>query len=78
MKKYYYISGLDGKADSVQAIMETIFQADWGVLETLDSRYVMKYENHIIVPLYKIICLTSRQEIRFAPLRGAQRDPLPW
>lgn len=78
MEKYYYISGLDGKADSVQTIMETIFQADWGVLETLDSRYIMKYENHIIVPLYKIICLTSRKEIRFAPLRGAQRDPLPW
>lgn len=78
MEKYYYISGLDGKADSVQTIMETIFQADWGVLETLDSRYIMKYENHVIVPLYKIIRLTSRQEIRFAPLRGAQRNPLPW
>ena len=78
MEKYYYISGLDGKADSIQTIMETIFQADWDVLETLDSRYVMKYENHIIVPLYKIICLTSQQEIHFAPLRGAQRNPLPW
>lgn len=78
MEKYYYISGLDGKADSVQTIIETIFQADWGVLETLDSRYIMKYENHVIVPLYKIIYLTSRQEIRFTPLRGAQRDPLPW
>lgn len=78
MEKYYFISGLDGKADSVQAIVETIFQADWSVLETLDSRYIMKYENHVIVSLYKIICLTSRQEIRFAPLRGVQRDPLPW
>lgn len=78
MEKYYYISGLDGKADSVQAIVETIFQADWSILEELNSRYIMKYENHFIVPLYKIICLTSRQEIRFAPLRSAQRDPLPW
>lgn len=78
MEKYYYISGLDGKADSVQTIMETIFQADWGVLETLDARHIMKYENHVIVPIYKIICLTSQQEVRFAPLRGAQRDPLPW
>ena len=78
MDKYYYISGLNGRADSVQTIMETIFQADWDVLETLDSRYIMKYENHVIVPMYTIICLTSRQEIRFAPLRGAQRDTLPW
>ena len=78
MEKYYFISGLDGKADSVQIIMETIFQADWNVLKTLDSRYIMKYENHVIVSLYKIICLTSRQEICFAPLRGAQRDDLPW
>lgn len=78
MEKYYFISGLDGNADSVQTIIETIFQADWDVLETLDSRYIMKYENHVIVSLYKIICLTSRQEIRFAPLRGALRDTLPW
>ena len=78
MEKYYYISGLDGRADSVQIIMETIFQADWSVLETLDTRYIMKYENHVIVPLFKIICLTSQQEIRFATLRGAQRDSLPW
>ena len=78
MKKYYYISGLDGRADSVQIIMETIFQADWSVLETLDSRHIMKYENHVIVPLFKIICSTSQQEIRFAPIRGAQRDVLPW
>ena len=78
MEKYYYISGLDGRADSVQIIMETIFQADWSVLETLDARYIMKYENHVIVPLFKIICLTSQQGIRFAPLRGAQREVLPW
>ena len=78
MEKYYFISGLDGRADSVQIIMETIFQADWNVLKTLDSRRIMKYENHVIVPLYKIICSTSRQEIRFAPLRGAQRYSLPW
>lgn len=78
MERYYYISGLDGKADSVQTIMETIFQADWSVLETLDARYIMKYENHVIVPLFKIICLTSQQGIRFAPLRGAQREALPW
>lgn len=78
MEKYYYISGLDGRADSVQAIIETVFQADWSVLEALDTRYIMKYENHVIVPIYKIICLTSRREIRFAPLRGAQRDALPW
>ena len=78
MDKYYYISGLDGRADSVQIIMETIFQADWSVLKMLDARYIMKYENHVIVPLFKIICLTSQQGIRFAPLRGAQRDPLPW
>ena len=78
MEKYYFISGLDGRADSVQIIMETIFQADWSVLKMLDARYIMKYENHVIVPLFKIICSTSRQEIRFAPLRGAQRDTLPW
>ena len=78
MEKYYYISGLDGRADSVQTIMETAFQADWSVLETLDSRYIMKYENHVIVPLFKIICVTSQQGIRFAPLRGAQRESLPW
>ena len=78
MEKYYYISGLDGRADSVQIIMDTIFQADWSVLETLDTHYIMKYENHVIVPLFKIICLTSQQEIRFAPLRGAQREVLPW
>ena len=78
MGKYYYISGLYGIADSVQIIMETIFQADWSVLETLDNRYIVKYENHVIVPLFKIICSTSRQEIRFAPTRGAERDPLPW
>lgn len=78
MEKYYYISGLDGKADSVQTIMETAFQANWNVLKELDARYIMKYENHVIVPLFNIICLTSRQEIRFAPLRGAQRNPLPW
>ena len=78
MEKYYYISGLDGRADSVQTIMETIFQADWNVLETLDTRYIMKYENNVIVPLFKIICSTSRQEMRFAPLRSAQRDALPW
>ena len=57
MGKYYYISGLDGRADSVQIIMETIFQADWSILETLAGRYIMKYENHVIVPLFKIICL---------------------
>ena len=78
MEKYYYISGLDGRADSVQIIMETIFQADWSVLKELDARYIMKYENHVIVPLFKIICLTSQQGIRFAPLRGAQRKALPW
>ena len=78
MEKYYYISGLDGRADSVQVIMETIFQADWSVIEALDARYIMKYENHVIVPIYKIICLTSRQEICFAPIRGEQRCPLPW
>lgn len=78
MEKYYYISGLDGRADSVQIIMETIFQADWNVLEALDARYIMKYENHVIVPLFKIICSTSQQGIRFAPLRGAQREALPW
>lgn len=78
MEKYYYVSGLDGKADSVQTIMETVFQADWSVLEALDARYIMKYENHVIVTLFKIICLTSQQEIRFAPLRGAQRETLPW
>lgn len=78
MEKYYYISGLDGRADSVQIIMDTIFQADLNVLETLDARYIMKYENHVIVPLFKIICSTSQQGIRFAPLRDAQREPLPW
>lgn len=78
MEKYYFISGLDGRADSVQIIMETIFQADWSVLETLDARYIMKYENHVIVPLFKIICLTSQQGIRFAPIRGARREDLPW
>ena len=78
MEKYYFISGLDGKADSVQTIIETVFQADWDVLETLDSRYIMKYENHVIVPLFKIICLTPQQEIWFAPIRGAQREALPW
>lgn len=78
MEKYYYISGLDGRADSVQTIMETAFQADWSVLETLDARFIMKYENHTIVPLFKIICLTSQRGIRFAPLRGAQREALPW
>ena len=78
MEKYYYISGLDGKADSVQTIMETVFQADWSVLRKLDARYIMKYENHVIVPLFKIICLTSQQGIHFAPLRGAQREALPW
>lgn len=52
MEEYYYISGLDGKADSVQIIMETIFQADWSVLEALDARFIMKYENHTIVPLF--------------------------
>lgn len=78
MEKYYYISGLDGRADSVQIIMEIIFQSDWSVLEALDARYIMKYENHTIVPLCKIICATQQQEIRFAPIRGAQRDALPW
>lgn len=78
MEKYYYISGLDGKADSVQTIMETIFWADWNVLETLDARFIMKYENHVIVPLFKIICNPSQQGIRFAPIRGAQREALPW
>ena len=78
MKKYYYISGLDGRADSVQIIMETIFQADRSVLETLDARYIMKYENHVIVPLFKIICEPSQQEIHFTPIRGAQRKFLPW
>lgn len=78
MEKYYYISGLDGRADSVQIIMETMFQADWNVLKELDARYIMKYENHVIVPLFKIICLTSQQGIRLAPLRGAQREALPW
>ena len=78
MEKYYYISGLDGKADSVQIIMETIFQADKSVLEALDARLIMKYENHTIVPLFKIICAPSQQEIRFAPIRGAQREALPW
>lgn len=78
MEKYYYISGLDGKADSVQTIMETVFQADWNVLKELDARYIMKYENHVIMPLFKIICLTSQQGIRFAPLRRAQRETLPW
>lgn len=78
MEKYYFISGLDGKADSVQAIMETIFQADWNVLKKLGARYIVKCENHVIVPLFKIICLTSQQEIRFVPIRGAQREALPW
>lgn len=78
MEKYYYISGLDGRADSVQIIIETVFRADWNVLETLDARYIMKYENHVIVPLFKIICEPSQQEIHFAPIRGAQRDALPW
>lgn len=78
MEKYYYISGLDGKADSVQIIMETIFQADWNVLKELNARYIMKYENHTIVPLFKIICALLQQEIRFAPIRGAQREVLPW
>lgn len=78
MEKYYYISGLDGRSDSVQTIMETVFQADWSVLEALDDRYIMKYENHVIVPLCRIICETSQQGIRFAPIRGAQREALPW
>lgn len=78
MEKYYYISGLDGRADPVQTIMETVFWADWSVLKALNARYIMKYENHVIVPLFKIICLTSQQGIRFAPLRGAQREALPW
>ena len=55
MEKYYYVSGLDGRADSVQTIMETIFNADRSVLETLDTRFIMKYENHFIVPLFNII-----------------------
>lgn len=78
MEKYYYISGLDGKADSVQTIMGTVFQADWNVLKTLDARYIMKYENHASMPLFKIICLTPQQGIRFAPLSRAQRETLPW
>lgn len=78
MEKYYYISGLDGKADSVQIIMETIFRADRSVLETLDARFIMKYENHTIVPLFKIICTPYQQEIRFVPISGAQREALPW
>lgn len=78
MEKYYFISGLDGKADSVQVIMETIFHADWNVMETLDARFIMKYENHVIVPLCRIICNPSQQEIRFAPIRGVEREALPW
>lgn len=77
MEKYYYISGLDGRADSVQTIVETIFQADRSVLEALDARYIMKCENHVIVPLFKIVCSTTRQEIRLAPLCGAQRKVSP-
>jgi hypothetical protein len=78
MEKYYYISGLDGRADSVQTIIETVFQADWSIFKVLNTRYIMKYENHVIVPLFKIICLTSQQEVRFIPIRGAQREALPW
>lgn len=78
MEKYYFISGLDGGADSVQIIMETIFRADWNVLEVLNARFIMKYENHEIVPLCRIICNPSQQEIRFAPIRGAEREALPW
>ena len=36
------------------------------------------YENHVIVPLFKIICEPSQQEIHFAPIRGAEREALPW
>lgn len=78
MEKYYFISGLDGRADSVQIIMETVFQADRSVLEALNARYIMKYENHTIMPLFKIICAPLQQEIRFAPIRGQQREVLPW
>ena len=78
MEKYYYVSGLDGRADSVQTIMETILNADRSVLETLDTRFIMKYENHFIVPLFNIIYITPQKEIRFAPIRGGKRDSLSW
>lgn len=78
MEKYYYISGLEGKALSVGALMDALYVSDKNTLVMMHGREIIKQDSHTITSLYYLSYDRYNNNLIITPLRGEKRESLPY
>lgn len=64
MNTYYEISGLAVKANKIETIIDTIFEADWNVIKQLNNRHIVRKNNGVETLIISIKCNFAEKEIK--------------
>lgn len=78
MNDYYYIQGLSGKAESVDIIMDAIYDYYGDLYILLDEKTLIHHVNGFDNPLIKFVYSQSDMTLHMVRLRDIDAFPLPW
>lgn len=78
MNDYYCISGLEGKAQSAQILIDVLYYSDEDTLRMVSDRVLIHHIAGYDVPLFMFLYKESDASLHVIKLRGDDAEPLPW